>query len=80
MIYWIWIFGAKMTFFCAGQEKNLVYGTKYFSYPPHIHSAILEFFTHFDLFLAVVLLFAYVYVRASNTRARRAGTTPFQDR
>ena len=29
---------------------------------------------------AVVLLFAYVYVRASNTRARRAGTTPFQDR
>ena len=40
-----------MNFFYPGQEKNLVYGTKYFSDPPHIHSAILEFFAHFDLFL-----------------------------
>ena len=33
-----------MNFFDVRQEKNLVYGTKYFSDPPHIHSAIWEFF------------------------------------
>ena len=49
MIFWIWIFCAKMNFLGAGQEKNLVYGTKYFSDPPHIHSAILEFFAHFGI-------------------------------
>ena len=47
MVSIFWGFCAKMNFFDVRQEKNLVYGTKYFSDPPHIHSAILEFFAHF---------------------------------
>ena len=33
MIFWIWIFGAKMNFFCTGQEKSWIIGRNIFWIP-----------------------------------------------